>query len=630
MNFRYAILSLVLLAAIFGISSERAFAQQTGNADTMLILPFENASNKPEFNWVGESFADALTDLLRVPTLNTISNEERKMFQGNLNVPLTKLPSLASSLRIAQAARANMLVTGKYEIIPAEGETAARIKVTSNIVRVDQGVLFKETMSDKTEHTRDIVWEDALERLQNVQGQLAYLLLFKRNKSLEVSQNQMIDKAVNVPTKAFEAYIKSLLTAESDPRREAFLKNSLRLYFETRSATYTDAALELGHLYLAKRDYPNAIEYFSRINKPDRNSYKPEEYTQFQKQQSAYSEAAFYTGLIHWRQKNYEQALAVLRPLADDLKLINMYTTLGAIHTHASIAEKKDRGKADAQLQQGIQVLDTAVGSPPESPVDRANLNFNHGFAHFLNKNYEGAVKSLLAVVARDQKDGESYFLLSKAFEKLNDATKATDAAEKAKQYLQLNNRYAKLELEWKAGKIESIAPRVVETPRNDFAALILSRSDRSSQQASVPVDDVKGMLQQAKDLFKAGRDDDALSVIVRILSSNPMYPQAHLLRGNIRLRRGELEQAVADLRTALFWDYNIMEAHLALGRIFYEKRDCQQAETYSRSAAEILKAREDKVLTGPQDAYNQNIADFNKDKDEVVFLERLVEKCKK
>ena len=30
----------------------------------MLILPFENTSSQKEFNWVGESFADSLADLL--------------------------------------------------------------------------------------------------------------------------------------------------------------------------------------------------------------------------------------------------------------------------------------------------------------------------------------------------------------------------------------------------------------------------------------------------------------------------------------------------------------------------------------------------------------------------------------
>jgi Flp pilus assembly protein TadD len=273
--------------------------------------------------------------------------------------------------------------------------------------------------------------------------------------------------------------------------------------------------------------------------------------------------------------------------------------------------------------------LDSAIASPPESAADKANLQFNYGFALFLNKNYEAATKQLLLVVARDQKDGEAYFLLSKAFEKLNDTAKATDASEKAKRFLTANNRYAKLELEWKNSNIESISPRVIETPRADFALVVLPRGDRALQ-LPMQVDEVKGLLQQAKDLYKAGRDDDALNVIVRILISNPMQPEAHLIRGNIRMRRGELEQAVADLKTALFWDYNILEAHLALGRIFYEKRDCQQAETYSRSAIEVLRVRKEKIIAGPQDTFTQSAADLDRDTDEVAFLSRLVEKCKK
>ena len=54
--------------------------RRTTNAstDTVMVLPFENTSDKPEFNWVGESFADSLSDLLRVPELNVVSNERTK------------------------------------------------------------------------------------------------------------------------------------------------------------------------------------------------------------------------------------------------------------------------------------------------------------------------------------------------------------------------------------------------------------------------------------------------------------------------------------------------------------------------------------------------------------------------
>src|ERR1041384_655289 len=95
----------IFVTAIFAAA---AAAQTT---DTALVLPFENTSGKPEFSWIGESFADSLSDLLRVPTLNVISNDERKIIQQRLRIPLTSLPSLATSLKLARARNANIIIT---------------------------------------------------------------------------------------------------------------------------------------------------------------------------------------------------------------------------------------------------------------------------------------------------------------------------------------------------------------------------------------------------------------------------------------------------------------------------------------------------------------------------------------
>src|SRR5580765_3380340 len=101
-------LYLFLITAIFAVA---AHAQGT---DTVLVLPFENTSDKPEFNWVGESFADALSDLLKVPSLNVVSNEQRKIIQQRLRIPLTTLPSLATSLKLARESNATLLIGGRY------------------------------------------------------------------------------------------------------------------------------------------------------------------------------------------------------------------------------------------------------------------------------------------------------------------------------------------------------------------------------------------------------------------------------------------------------------------------------------------------------------------------------------
>ena len=152
---------LILVFAVFGWAQASA---QTAT-DTLMVLPFENTSDNAEFNWVGESFADALSTLLRVPSLNVISNDQRKIVQQKLRVPLTTLPSLATSLKLARETNATILISGRYNIIPAQGDSAATINVTAKIIRVNEGRFLSEELSDGRRVTRDININDALGKL---------------------------------------------------------------------------------------------------------------------------------------------------------------------------------------------------------------------------------------------------------------------------------------------------------------------------------------------------------------------------------------------------------------------------------------------------------------------------------
>ncbi|MBA3632109.1 MAG: tetratricopeptide repeat protein [Acidobacteria bacterium] len=556
------------------------------NADTVMILPFENTSNKAEFNWVGESFADSLSDLLRVPSLNVVSNQERKIIQQRLRVPLTTLPSLATSLKLAREAKASLLIAGKYNIVPAQGDTAATVSVTAKIIRVNEGRFLSEEFPDGRRITRDIILNDALGNLQTVEGQVAYQILYQRDKALPFSQNQFIETANKVPARAFEAYIKGLLTPEAELQtRENYFKNALRIFAEEKDgAIYAGAALELGHFYLNQRKHNEAIEYFSRV---------PQESSQ-------YAEAAFYTGLIQWQQNNYEQALAVLRPLAEDLKLTSVYNTIGAIAVQASLAEKKNKGKSDALLTEGLGFLKKAADSAP----DELNARFNYGFALFLNNNFAEASQQLRPVLAINSRDGESFFLLAKALEKSGDDT-AADFDNQARRFLSENNRYAKLESDWKNSRIDGINLRIVQPPRKDFVSVVLIKKQAMPMQT--PQSETETLLAQARTFYKNGSDDEAMAVLRKVLVSEPMSAEAYLLLGNIHLRRGDLEQSVSSLKTALFWDSQLINAHIALGKIFLEKRDCLQAKNYSVSALTI-------------DAENQD----------ALGLQRQVERCSK
>ncbi|HEY8561669.1 MAG TPA: tetratricopeptide repeat protein [Pyrinomonadaceae bacterium] len=576
----------------------------TPNTDTVLVLPFENTSSRGEFNWVGESFADSLTDLLnskeaKATRLNVVSNDERKIIQQRLRVPLTSLPSLASSLKLAREGKATLLIAGKYNIVPAQGETAAIVSVTAKIIHVNEGRFLSEEFADGRRITRDIYLNDALQNLQTVQGQVAYQILYQRDKALPFTQNQFVEAANKVPARAFEAYIKGLLSSETDLQtRENYLKNAIRIYAEEKSgATYADAALELGHLFLNQRKFTEAVDYFSRIAQ----------------ESPLYPEAAFYTGLIHWQQQNYEQALAVLRPLAEDLKLTSVYNTIGAIAVQASRAEKKNKGNSAKLLTEGIELLKKAFDSAPED----STVRFNYGLALFLNQQYAEAVQELRPVVANNPKDGESYFLLAKSLETLKDGT-AADTDNQARRFLTEADRYAKLQTEWTRAKtVDAVGLRVAQPPRKDFVGVILLKNQIRTVQA--PVNETEAMLGQARQFYKDGRDDEAMAVLRRVLTGEPMSAESYYLLGMIHLRRGDKEQAVSSLKTALFWDNRLVSAYIGLVKIYLEKGDCLQAKNYLTSATEVVNQLERDSSASGQ---------VEEKKSELEGLQRLVEKC--
>lgn len=593
----------IMAIIVFAVAG--AFAQSTAKAtDVVMVLPFENTSGRAEFNWIGESFAASLSELLRVPTLNVISNEERKVIQQRLKIPLTTLPSLATSLKLAGESKATLLISGRYNIVPADEESAAKITVSARIIKVNEGRFISESLPDGRQTIPPLDLTDALGNLQTVQGQIAFKILFHSDsRSLEYSRNDLIVAATKIPADAFEAYIKGLLT--SDPlARENFFKNALIRY--AKVGTYSDAALELGHLYMGQRKFGEAVDAFERVisaNQRCRDKAAADK-KPAQCGDEGFAEASFYIGLIFWQQGNYEMALATLRPLTEDLKLTTVYNALGAIAIQASRAEKKNKAKAAALLKEGIELLKKASDSVTDDTKD-TGARFNYAFALFLDGNMTEAASELRSTIAASPRDGEAYYLLAKALDSLKDAA-AADMDNQAKRFLTDGNRYAKLETEWqKSQTMTDIALRVQQPARKDFVAVVLSRKPVTN--TATPVSETETLLAQARTYVKNGNDDEAMTVLRRVLASEPMSAESYLLLGKIHLRRGDIDQAISSFKTSVFWDNRLVEAHISLGKIYVEKGDCQQAKTYAASAREI-------------DAEDPD----------VVALQRLSERCSK
>jgi tetratricopeptide (TPR) repeat protein/TolB-like protein len=541
--------------------------------DTVIVMPFENEGGKPEHNWIGESFAESLSELMRVPGLTMVTNAERRTVQQRLGVPMTSIPSLATALRIAREARASIVVTGSYRVVPQTAETAAMIDVTVRMVRTDGGRIGEGSEDAGDAQRREVKIEDVLTRLRRTQGLISYQLLVMRDRNLPFPQRDFVLQAESVPPRAFEAYVKGLLTPDSEAGiKETYFRNAFKLYLEERNENYPQAALELGHFYIARRRFNEAVEYFSRVGQK----------TEF------YPEAAFYSGIVYWQQANFNQALAVLSPLADELALPNVYNTLGAIAIQSARSEKKDKAASSGRLTEGIDYLRKGIEL---NPADR-DLRFNYGLALFTNGNFPEAIVQFRELLALNPSDGEGFFLLAKALETVQDQT-AFDTDNQARRLLAQGDRYARLQTEWQRDKsVETVNLRVLLPPRRDFVTVVLNRK-RSYVERQI-VSESERLLQQIRLAFVEGRDDDATQLLKRLFVSEPMSAEGYLIMGQINLRQGEIDKARDNFRTALFWDNRLIDGHIALARLYLSRNDCLQATTYLVSAEAINREHPD------------------------------------
>jgi tetratricopeptide (TPR) repeat protein len=552
---------------------------QNPQADVVLVLPFENTSTRAEYNWVGESFADALAELLAKPGLVVLSSDERELAYQRLRLPKTVIVSRATAIKLARQAKATMIVVGNYSVTPpatatpaaASGEgqqklaADAYVQVTARVIKVNEGRTLGEVI-DGGWATRQFDYGGALTTLQEIHGRLAYQILYQRDKALPYSQNQIVQEATKIPQKAFEAYVKAVqLDLRSDTRIN-YLKNALHYYGEALGGmVYPQAAFELGLSYMNLGNWKEATEYFSKL----------------QKKEPHYAEAAFYASLGYTKLGDFGRALATIVPLSSDLPLIGVYNNAGAVAVQAA-RENKNEAERKRLLTQASDFLARAY----ESAQSDQMVRFNYAYALFLQGKYNEAAEQLRPVITNDQRDGQAYFLFAKSLAKTGKTEAATAADDQARRYLQTS--YARWETEWQKSQTTSGVNVRMRQVLNPEELIALKPRGGDGGTAETPSSATQDLLIKARDLYQAGRDEEALPELHRVVMIEPTNAEAYLLSGRINLRRSDQEAAIAALKTAIFWDPKLIDAHILLGRIFLDRGDRGEARKYALSAIAI------------------------------------------
>ncbi|MEW6207951.1 MAG: tetratricopeptide repeat protein [Acidobacteriota bacterium] len=583
------LLSIILMLPLQASASAPA-------TDTIITMPFENLSGRPEYNWIGESFAAQLSDLLDKPGLVAIKPDERNVAYKQEGLPPTAILTRATMIKIAERAGASLVIMGSYRInderqtekkdeAKPEEQTDRKIEeqtekkseeqtekkidrtitITARIVNIREGRLVAEFN----------ISGDLLE-IQKLQGNLTYEILYKHNQALPFSRDQIITQATEAPIGAFENFIKGTLTRDREART-AFLERAIKDYREfyekndssgKMNRKYLPAIFELGRAHYEAGDYTEAVKQLSLIDE----------------QYPRYDEAQFYLGVALDANGQTDRALESQQKLASPLPLFEVYNNIGVLMM------KKN------QFADAISHLKPASDAAPRD----TDTLFNLGYAYYLAKDYANAAAVLRKEIERRASDGEAHYILSKSLTALGDTPGAAEASDQAKkllpQFAQWETKGAPLLARIKTSFSKANYYRYKReqderiNARNTTA--IASTASTASAQEERSIDG-------ARNAFFSGRDEDALAALGRLLQAEPQNYEAHLLMGRVYERRGDFERAINALKAAVFWNPKLISAHILLGRIAVLKSDCTAAQKYLEKALQIDPSDQDAQALG-------------------------------
>ncbi|HEX8089153.1 MAG TPA: tetratricopeptide repeat protein [Blastocatellia bacterium] len=526
---RLAVTFILTLAAALGTPAA---------TDTIVTMPFENVSGRAEYNWVGESFSATLADLLDKPGLVGIRPDERNVAYKQEGLPPTAILTRATMIKIAERAGANLVVLGTYRIA-GEGRDST-ITITARVIDIREGRLVGK------EFNRG----GPLIDLQKLQGELAYEILYQHNPALPYSREMIINDASQAPIGAFENFIKGTLTRDRDARI-GFLDRAIKEYSEKTKSKYIPAIFEMGRIHFEAGDYKEALEQLALIEEKD----------------PRYDETQFYIGVAQNALGQTDKSLATLQKLAPRLPLYEVYNNIGVLFIKQKL------------FPEAINHLKPAADAAPRD----TDTLFNLGYAYYLAKNYGGAVETLKNETKQRPSDGEAFYVLSKALAATADQAGATEASNQAKKLLPA---FA----QWETRGAPALARVKTTFSKINYYRYKREQDERLNVQTQVSslTPQAEQLLESARNAFDAGRNEDALASLGKLLGSQPQNHEAHLLMGRIYERRGDFDRAVNALKAAIFWNPRLVAAHVLLGRIAVLKNDCQSAETSAGKALQI------------------------------------------
>ncbi|MGH9804726.1 MAG: tetratricopeptide repeat protein, partial [Candidatus Acidiferrales bacterium] len=483
-------------------------------AEMLLVVPFENSSRAADFEWLGESFSEALNARIPGNGYQVITREDRLAALERLGLPPGAPLSRASLLRLGEEAGADWLVTGNYEV---QGE---ELRARASLVHIR-----KPSLAPPLEQS------GPLERLLDLQGELAWRLLRHLDSTFPLSRDAFLARSPRLSASAFESYVRGLLSLNRQQQRRYFLQAN-RL-----EPAYAAPIFRLGLIYFEDMDFATAARWLSRVPAEDALAL----------------DARFYLSLCHFHLSDYAQAAETLAPVAERLPAAPLWNNLGVF------ASRRGDPAAVAHFERALQT-DPALMEPL----------FNLGLHYFRASQWQQALAPLERLVDLHPGDSAARALLVSTYDRLGQSDRAARLRQEA------------------GGELPVLDPERDPLDLDRLTTQFSSRSQRPGVPApgsgSARAGHVAVHIQRAEDLLAGNKLDDAQQELVEAILLDPGSHRAHLLLAEVYQRRGLHAEAIAELKASL-WSQETVAARLRLAELYLSQGRAEDAREEIRAA---------------------------------------------
>jgi tetratricopeptide (TPR) repeat protein len=346
--------SITVTLALLSTQPPRAQSQSTDVTDnTVVVMPFENATGAPGLEWISEAFPETLATRLSSPGVFVHSREDRLRAYDRAGIPADLHATRATTYRLMEQLDVDYVVVGRYNF---DGRT---FTATAQWLDMQHKKLLPECHES-----------GPLTDLINIQTALSWDLLQTLRPGIAASKSLFMSGAAPVRLDAFENYVKGILAGTSGEKTSHF-REATRLH-----PTYDYAWLQLGKAYFEQRNFDPAVEALGRVSETS----------------PAAREANFYLGLGAYRVGDFSRAQSAFAFVAARLPLTEVENNLGV-----AIARVGDQTAAVEKFRKATEL----------DPND-ADYHFNLGVSLDRLGDVEGAVRQLQQCLTLSPNDGEA------------------------------------------------------------------------------------------------------------------------------------------------------------------------------------------------------------------------------